>query len=262
MLISKSYLKQIIKEETQKILNKETVIQMSPSDYLNLTTNQVHFPLTDIIKRYEFRVKKIAERLKEEGIDNDKAISMAKQEIAIGLEQAKMPALVINKDGKVVDHEGRLRSYYYGFIQQPKKEKIPVTLIHPANLEVSSPYLILKNQFDDTETPVTIKNPDYLEQKQEAIELKNLIDVKMKKDDLSIKLRQIASSMKDPSNPLLTIEKLNNLLNGHEVIKSNNPEHKYDISLTSIGVYGSAKYKKMPDTPELSWNDIIILRKK
>jgi phosphate starvation-inducible PhoH-like protein len=42
-------------------------MQMSPSDYLNLTTHEVHYPLTDIIKRYEFRVKKIAERLKEEG---------------------------------------------------------------------------------------------------------------------------------------------------------------------------------------------------
>jgi hypothetical protein len=240
MLISKSYLKQIIKEETQKILNKETVIQMSPSDYLNLTTHEVHYPLTDIIKRYEFRVKKIAERLKEEGIDSDKAISMAKQELANGLEQAKMPALAINKDGKVIDHEGRLRSYYYGFIKQPKKEKIPVTLIHPTNLDVLSPHLILKNQFDD-EKSITLNKSDTT---SDTTEIPDFSGIYTSRTVLNDKIKNIYNSLIKYSSKEEVVNNFNEELQKYTVYELVNDKRKEErpLSIKMENIYNIKIY--------------------
>lgn len=273
MLISKSYLKQVIKEETEKIFNnKETEIQMSPSEYLNLTTHEVHFPLTDIIKRYEFRVNKIAERLKKEGIDSDKAVYMAKQEIANGLEQAKMPALVINKDGKVVNHEGRLRSYYYGFIKQPKKEKIPVTLIHPANVEVKGADLILKNQFDDDKS-ITLNQ----EKNIKSLDLDSLKKINnVEQSRLSGIFREIVSNL-IKQNQISTddaVNFLNKELKNYNVILDPPRDEGYSV-LCTLKPTISARIFKTNFNPEsklnnpesnlfqnpISWKDKISLKK-
>lgn len=242
MLISKNYLQQIIKEEIQKVIskNKETEIQMSPADYLNLTTHEQQFPLTDIIKRYQFRVNAIAERLKKEGIESDKAISMAKQELANGLEKAKIPALVINRDGKVIDHEGRLRSYYYGFIKEPKKDNIDVLIIHPANLDITSPNFILKNQFDD-EKSITLNKSDI---ESDISEISDFTGVYQNRLKLNEKIKNIYNSLLKNLSKEEVIKKLNDELQKYTVyeLTDNRRKEERPLSIKMENIYNIKIY--------------------
>lgn len=284
MKISKNYLQKIIKEEINRLVKvnhlnessdstKETKIKMSPMDFLNLTTHENDIPLKDIEKRYYFKVDSIKQKLEKSGINPERSQELAKQELADGLESTEIPFLVINKDGKVINHEGRLRSYYYNFIKQPKKNNIDVTIYHPANLDVTKPNIILRNQFDD-EISITI-NKLHNTKQIDISELNSINNIDQAR--LSGIFREIVSNLTKNNNMSKqeAVDSLNQELKKYDVILNPVREEEFSIICT-ISPMISARVFKTNFNPEsklnnpesnlfqnpLSWKDKISLRRK
>ncbi len=143
MKISKKFLKQIIKEEIESLHEIDDLIQthikLKPSEFLDLTTGE-KYPKSALEARLESAKKDIASK----GKDLKKELSKA------------IPSLVLDFNGKVTNHEGRMRMYYFENYESNNPRE--VLIIHPKSLDLSKPNLMLHNQFGE-ETSVQLNNP-------------------------------------------------------------------------------------------------------
>lgn len=252
MKFSKSYLKQVITEEIQKLNEeqkfKQKVIDFSAIDFLKLTTDEKEYPLSDLASRLSIS----RQHAKNKNI-NIRDLLSANEDFF----------LKVDKKSNVINHEGRMRTFFS--LGEPKTlndqglqdKNIKITFIYDEEIDHLSPYLYLKNQFNKN-IEVSIKNPLYVHKKQEIVQLEDLIDEKFKKEDLAIKLRNIAVQNKST----MSIDNINNILQQYVVVNNNIPERLYGIQLSKTGLYGAVKFIKPPLIPELSWNDSVTLRKK
>ena len=255
MKISKEYLKQVIKEEINRLFNHgfvnessdstiQTKIKMSPMDFLNLTTHEEHFPLTDLKKRYDYRVNTIKQKLDNSGTDPEQSEKLAKQELANGLESALIPDLVVNKDGKVINHEGRLRSFYYQFIKQPKKDNIDVLIIHPTSLDITNPNLILKNQFDDDKFITLNKTDIKTDIKNDIVEIPDFAGVYENRLKLNEKIKNIYNSLIKNLSKEEVISKFNDELDKYTVyeLADNRRKEERPLSIKMENIYNIKIY--------------------
>lgn len=134
MKISTKYLKLLIKEEIKKInegeqLKQKTII-MSPQQFLDLTTTpQI---MDELQKRFK--------NLKYDPFT--KAM--------------ESPNLVLDQNGKVINHEGRLRAF---ILNNNKINTYEVKVYYPSKFDIEETNLMLFNQFDD-EKSTTINKVD------------------------------------------------------------------------------------------------------
>lgn len=158
MKISKSYLKQVIKEEINTILlleqeTAEKVIKIRVDDFLKLTTDENMYPISDLEKRYPRTFNK----------DN----LFTRQSFEA---QKYKPYLRIDNNGKVTDHEGRLRMYALKKLEGDSAVT-DVTIKMPLNYDLEH-NSVLTNQFnpntkvDLDKTSESEELPDFLGKKQ------------------------------------------------------------------------------------------------
>jgi len=257
MKITKSYLKQIIKEEIESLHEVdeiiETHIKLKPSEFLDLTTGE-KYPKSALEARLEYAKKDIASKQKD-----------LKKELS-----KSIPSLTLDFNGKVIDHEGRMRMYYF----ENYENNIPkeVLIIHPKSLDLSKPNLMLHNQFGE-ETSVQLNK-----QQQQNIELSQIEKlVNLTPDILSGKMRDIVLNLTKEKN--ISKEEAANLLNNelqkYDVIVEPTREQEFAIIIVTSPMVSARIYKKdykegsILNDPKskqfsnpLSYKDKITLRKK
>jgi hypothetical protein len=137
MKISKSYLKQIIKEEIEKqVSSTRKSIVITPEEFLSLTTTPEEYER--LAKNYNAYLKgsydpfKLAKEVNEE------------------------PYLVIDNNGKVINHEGRNRAY---ILKQKKINSYEVNISFPKGFDINKPNLMIFGQYDD-EKSITINKKE------------------------------------------------------------------------------------------------------
>lgn len=134
MLISKNFLKQIIKEEVQKLKEeqqlKEKTITITPKQFLDLTTTPKI--MSELEKRFQ---------------------NLSYDPFKISREK---PYLTLDHNGKVLSHEGRLRAF---ILNKNNIDTYQVDLNFPNSLDINKNNLMLFNQFDD-EISITINKSD------------------------------------------------------------------------------------------------------
>jgi Mg2+ and Co2+ transporter CorA len=201
MKISKSYLKQIIKEELQNLTESiTTTIKMSPDDFLALTTTPEI--MTDIEKRYDNVLKTGDDPFKK---------------------TTHKPHLKVDEHGQVIGHEGRLRSY---ILKQKGQKLFDVDIISPSGFDVFKPNLMLFGQLDK-EVSVTLNKST--EQKHSFDDLLNA--AQLTRDDISSKLRKIINNLSQQISKQDAVEQIKKELNNYEVALINNPDKVYNVTL-------------------------------
>lgn len=226
MKISRNFLKQIIVEEIRKLHEEEQyeekIIDFSTKDFLTLTVDETEnmYPFS-ILKQRLKKQKELEPNI--ESILNDKLKSIA---------------LVVDQNGKVIDHEGRLRMYYLSGqskiiddlqkwpdkleeIDPKKKQKI--TFKYNKNFDISKKKLFLINQFND-EISIEIDNPLFSGSQEKAKEdLFSELIGNYKKDQVTSILRKIYRLLLNKDNTKeQAIEQINTKL------------AQYDISVNNI----------------------------
>lgn len=188
MLISKNFLKQIVKEEIQKLKEeqqlKEKTITITPKQFLDLTTTPKI--MSELEKRFE---------------------NLSYDPFKISKEK---PYLTLDHNGKVLSHEGRLRAF---ILNKNNVDTYQVDLNFPSSLDINKNNLMLFNQFDD-EKSITLNKSDIKNDIPEMLDFTGFYENRLK---LNEKIKNIYNSLIKNSSKEEVVNTLNNELSKYTV---------------------------------------------
>lgn len=188
MLISKIYLKQIIKEEIKKLKEQESLkkntITITPKQFLDLTTTP------NVTAELEKRFEKLS-------YDPFKV-------------SREVPYLTLDHNGKVKSHEGRLRAF---ILNKKGVDAYKVDINYPNSLDINKNNLMLFNQFDD-EKSITINKSDAESDISEIPDFTGIYESRLK---LSDNIKNIYNSLIKKSSKEEVINKFNDELQKYTV---------------------------------------------
>ena len=188
MLISKSYLQQIIKEEIQKLNEgeqlKDKTIIITPKQFLDLTTTPKI--MSELEKRFQ---------------------NLSYDPFKISKEK---PYLTLDHNGKVLSHEGRLRAF---ILNKNNVDTYQVDLNFPNSLDINKNNLMLFNQFDD-EKSITLNKSDIKNDIPEMLDFTGFYENRLK---LNEKIKNIYNSLIKNSSKEEVVNTLNDELSKYTV---------------------------------------------